>query len=49
MPKRLTIALLAVAMLAVGGTVVAQSIQRFTDVPPDHEGSRLSSGRLRWG
>ena len=37
MPKRLTIALLAVAMLAVGGTVVAQSIQRFTDVPPDHE------------
>ena len=37
MPKRLTIALLAAAILAAAGTAVAQTVQRFGDVPPDHE------------
>ena len=37
MPKRLTVAVIAAMMLAVGGTAVAQTVQRFSDVPPDHE------------
>ncbi len=37
MPKRLTTAVLVVAVLAVGGTAVAQTVQRFTDVSADHE------------
>ena len=36
MPKRLTVAMLVV-VLAVGGTAVAQTAQRFSDVPPNHE------------
>ncbi len=35
--KRLTVALIAVAVVAVAGTAVAQTMQRFNDVPPDHE------------
>lgn len=35
--KRLTVALIAVAVVAVAGTAVAQTVQRFSDVPPDHE------------
>ena len=37
MPKRLTVAVIAVAILAAAGTAVAQTVQRFDDVPPDHE------------
>ena len=37
MPRRLTIAFTCVAVLAVGGTAIAQTVQRFSDVPPDHE------------
>ena len=37
MPKRLTVAVIAVATLAAAGTAVAQTVQRFSDVPPDHE------------
>ena len=36
MSKRLAVAGIAVLTLAVGGTAVAQSVQRFSDVPPDH-------------
>ena len=37
MPKRLTVAVIAAAVLTVGGAAAAQSVQRFPDVPPDHE------------
>lgn len=37
MPKRLTVAVIAAAVLTVGGTAVAQTVQRFSDVPTDHE------------
>lgn len=37
MPRRLTVAVVAVVVLAVAGTAVAQTAQRFSDVPPDHE------------
>ena len=37
MPKRLTVAVIAAAVLTVGGTAVAQTAQRFSDVPTDHE------------
>ena len=37
MTKRLAVALLVAAVLAVGGAAVAQTAQRFSDVPPDHE------------
>lgn len=37
MRKRLTVVVVAAVALAVGGTAVAQSVQRFPDVPPDHE------------
>ncbi len=37
MPKRLAVALLAAAVSAVAGTAIAQTAQRFSDVPPDHE------------
>ena len=37
MPKGLTIALFVAAMVAVGSTAIAQTAQRFSDVPPDHE------------
>ena len=36
MPKRLTVAVVA-AVVALGGTAVAQTVQRFSDVPPEHE------------
>ena len=36
MPKRLTVAVIVVAILAAAGSAVAQSVQRFSDVPPDH-------------
>ena len=37
MPKRLTVAVIAATILAGAGTAVAQTVQRFDDVPPDHE------------
>ena len=39
MPKSISAALVAVvvAVLAAAGTVTAQTVQRFSDVPPDHE------------
>lgn len=36
MSRRLAITVVAVLMLAVGGVAVAQSVQRFSDVPSDH-------------
>ena len=37
MRRPVAVAVVAVAILAAAGTAVAQSVQRFSDVPPDHE------------
>lgn len=37
MSKQLTVALAVAVVVVVGGTAVAQTAQRFTDVPPDHD------------
>lgn len=37
MSRRLAVALLVVTALTVAGTAVAQTAQRFSDVPPEHE------------
>ena len=37
MPQRLTVALSIAVAVVVGGTAIAQTAQRFSDVPSDHE------------
>lgn len=37
MPQRLTVALAIAVVAVVGGTAIAQTAQRFSDVPADHE------------
>ncbi|MCY3616634.1 MAG: S-layer homology domain-containing protein [Acidimicrobiaceae bacterium] len=44
MPKKLTVAVIAAAVLAAGGTAVAQTSQRFSDVPADHP----AHGAVEW-
>ena len=49
MPKKLTVAVIAAAALAVGGTAIAQTAQRFRMCPQTIPPMRLSSGLLRSG